>query len=162
MSICEPGRNASTPMLTVRPPLTTALTLPLMRPLVLEDLDDLVPVLVVGGLLLGEDDHALVVFEALEEHFDFVADLEVFDVIEFAQGDDALGFVADVHEDFARADFEDASFDDAALFELAGLIFASNSCISDMLMDVTNPRLPISSARACHMARLLQGKGSGI
>ena len=32
MSICEPGRNASTPMLTVRPPLTTALTLPLMSP----------------------------------------------------------------------------------------------------------------------------------
>ncbi len=42
----------------------------------LEDVDDLVPVLAVGGLFLREDDHALVVFEALEEHFDFVADFQ--------------------------------------------------------------------------------------
>ncbi len=56
----------------------------------LEDLDDLVPVLLVGGFFLGELDHALVVFEAFEEHFDFVADLEVFDVVEFRGGDDAL------------------------------------------------------------------------
>ena len=41
----------------------------------LENLDDLFPVLLVGGLFLGEDDHALVVFEALEQDFDFVADL---------------------------------------------------------------------------------------
>ena len=34
-----------------------------------------------GGLLFGELDHALVVFEALEEDFDFVADLEVFHVV---------------------------------------------------------------------------------
>ena len=43
---------------------------------VLEDLDDLVPVLLVGGFFLREDDHALVVFEVFEEHFDFVADFD--------------------------------------------------------------------------------------
>ena len=53
---------------------------------VVENLDDLFPVLFLGGLFLGEDDHALVVFEALEEHFDFVADLELFVVFEFAAG----------------------------------------------------------------------------
>ena len=119
MSICEPGRKASTPMLTIRPPLTTALTLPLMRPPSSKTCGDLVPVLLVRGLLLGEDDHAFVVFEALEEDFDFVADFERLDVIKFAAGDDAFALVADVHQDFAGADFEDASFDDAAFFEVA-------------------------------------------
>ena len=119
MSICEPGRNASTPMLTMRPPLTTALTLPLIRPSPWKTLDDLVPVLAVGGLLLREDDHALVVFEALEEHFDFVADFESLDVLELVRRDDAFGFVTDVHQDFAWADFEDSSLDDATLFEFA-------------------------------------------
>ncbi len=52
-------------------------------PAFVEHGDDLVPVLFVGGALLGEDDHALVVFEPDEEDFGFVADLEVFDVVEF-------------------------------------------------------------------------------
>ena len=44
----------------------------------MEDLGDLFPVLLVGGLLLGEDDHAFIIFEALKEHFDFITDLDVF------------------------------------------------------------------------------------
>ena len=86
-----------------------------------EDLGDLVPVLFIGGAFLGEDDHAFVVFEADEEHFHFVADLEIFDVVEFRERDDAFGFVADIHEHFAGTDFEDAPFDDAALSKLARL-----------------------------------------
>ena len=61
------------------------LHLALDQAVALEDRDDLVPVLPVGGLLLREDDHALVVFETLEEDFDFVADFDVVDVIEFAR-----------------------------------------------------------------------------
>jgi hypothetical protein len=49
---------------------------------VLEDLDDLFPVLFVGGFFLREDDHALVVFEFFEQDFDFVADFD-FLVFEF-------------------------------------------------------------------------------
>ena len=56
----------------------------------LEDFDDLVPVLFVGGLLLGEADHAMVVFETLQQHFDLVADLEVLHVVKFGGGDDAF------------------------------------------------------------------------
>ena len=41
-----------------------------------EDGDDLFPVLFEGGLFLREDDHALVVFEPLEQDFDFVADFD--------------------------------------------------------------------------------------
>ena len=125
MSICEPGRNASTPMLTMRPPLTTALTLPLTRPPSLQTLRILSQFCLRLGLFLGEDDHAFLVFEAFDEDFDFVADFEVFDVFEFVGGDDAFGFVADVHEHFAGTDFEDAAFNDAALAELATWISRS-------------------------------------
>ncbi len=106
-------------MLTVRPPLTTARDLALDEAVALENFDDLFPVLLVGGFFLGEDDHALVVFEALQEHFDFVADLEFVDVLELGRGDDALGFVADIDQHFARPDFQDVAFYDTALFEIA-------------------------------------------
>lgn len=85
----------------------------------MEDVDDLFPVLAISGFLLGKDDHAFVVFEAAEENLHLVADLEVVDVIELAGGDDALGFVADIDEDFAVAKLENAAFDDAALFKVA-------------------------------------------
>ena len=86
--------------------LDDALDLAADESAVLEDLDDLVPVLLVGGFLLGEDDHALVVFEFLEEDFDFVADFD-FLVLEFGGRDGSFGFVADVDEHDLRADFED-------------------------------------------------------
>ena len=54
-----------------------------------EDFDDLVPVLFVGGFFLGDDDHAFVILEFLEEDFDFIADLDVF-VFEFGRRDDAF------------------------------------------------------------------------
>ena len=71
------------------------------------DGEDLVPVLFELGLFLGEDDHAFLVFEFFDEDINLVADLDGFDVFEFAAGDDALAFVADIHEDFLGADFDD-------------------------------------------------------
>ncbi len=84
----------------------------------MEDLGDLFPVLLVGGLLLGEDDHAFVVFQALEEHFDFVAYLDVF-VFEFIGRDRAFGLVADIDEDHLGFDFEDSALHDGPLVERA-------------------------------------------
>jgi hypothetical protein len=80
-----------------------------------EDLGDLVPVLFVGGAFLGENDHSLVVFEPAEEDLDLVADLEVLDVVELGKRNDALALVADIDEDFARAELEDVTFDDTTL-----------------------------------------------
>jgi hypothetical protein len=85
---------------------------------VLEDGVDLFPVLTVGGLLLGEHDHAFVVFEAFEEDFDLIADLDVF-IFELVGGDGPFGLVADVDEDDLRFDFEDLAFDDGSFGELA-------------------------------------------
>ena len=55
-----------------------------------EDGDNFFPILAIGGLFFGENDGAFVVFEATEKDFDFVTDLEVIDVIEFAEGDNAF------------------------------------------------------------------------
>ncbi len=74
----------------------------------------LVPVLLELGLFLGEDDHAVLVFELLDEDVDFIADFDGLDVVEFVAGDDAFALVTDVHQDFLGADFDDGSFDDFA------------------------------------------------
>ena len=81
---------------------------------VVEDFDDLVPVLLVGGFLFREDDHALVVFEFFEEDFDLVPDFE-FLVFEFGDGDGPFGFVSDVDEDKVVLKFKDAAVDDTPL-----------------------------------------------
>ena len=67
-----------------------------------------------GGLLLERTTIAFVIFEALEQDFDFVADLDVL-VFEFVGGDGAFGLVADVHKDDLGFDFEDATLDDGSL-----------------------------------------------
>jgi hypothetical protein len=85
---------------------------------VLEDVVDLFPVLTVGGFLLGENDHAFVVFEAFEEDFDLIAYLDVF-IFEFVGGDGSFGLVADIDEDDLRFDFKDLAFDDRSFGKLA-------------------------------------------
>ena len=113
-SICDAGKKASTPTLTTRPPLTTDLTLPVMRAAFVADGEDFVPVLFELGFFVGEDDGAFLVFEFFDEDIDFVADFDGFEVVKFVAGDDAFAFVADVHEDFLGADFDDGAFDDFA------------------------------------------------
>ncbi len=98
--------------------MTTRLDLAADETAVLEDFDDLFPVLFVGGLFLGEDDHALVVFEFFEQDFDFVADFD-FLVLEFIGRDGSFGFVADVDENDLGADFENRALDDRSFAEFA-------------------------------------------
>ena len=138
-SICDAGRNASTPMLTSRPPLTTALTLPLMRAAFVADGEDAFPVLLELGLFLGEDDHAFLVFEFLDQDIDFVADFDGLDVVEFVAGDDAFAFVADVHQDFLGADFDDGAFDDFACGKAhVALCFRASSMVSITITSELN------------------------
>jgi hypothetical protein len=90
------------------------LTLPLTSAAFGGDAEDLLPVLLELGLLLGDDDHAVLVLELLDEDRDFVADFDGRDVLELGGGDDAFALVADVDEDFAGADLDDDPFDDLA------------------------------------------------
>ena len=89
------------------------------QPVAGEDSRNLVPILVISGLLPSRERPCLIVLEALEEHFHFVADFHGLDVLELGRRNDALRFVADIDEDFSRANLENASFDDATFFELA-------------------------------------------
>ena len=84
----------------------------------LEHTHDLVPILAVGGFLLRENNHTFFVFQPLQKHLHLVADLEGINIIKFCQRNDALGFVSDIHQHFARANFQNASLDDASLPEV--------------------------------------------
>ena len=79
----------------------------------LENSDDFFPILALGCLLFGENDHALVIFEAFEENFDFVAEFNGFGFVEFRGGDHAFAFVSDIHEEFPWSDLKDVALDDA-------------------------------------------------
>src|SRR5437588_519057 len=49
----------------------------------LEDTDDFVPVLAVGGFLLRENDHAFFIFQPLQENVYLVAHFQGINVIKF-------------------------------------------------------------------------------
>ena len=121
-SICDPGRNARTPMSTASPPLMRSMTRPMTTLRILVGLLDLVPDLHLLGLLAREDDVAFTVLGALEQDVDDVArlrgDLAVL-VDEFFDGNDAFGLEADVDDDFRRRDFHDRALDDFTFRDVA-------------------------------------------
>ena len=84
----------------------------------LAEFDDFLPVLLLGGLLAGEDDEAVLVFETFEEHLDLAADGEVVGRAEFIDVDGAFGLVADVDHHLAGTAFNDAAADDRAFAEI--------------------------------------------
>ena len=69
------------------------------------------------GLLLGEDDGAFLVFEVLEQNFDFIADGEFRHVLELFERDGAFRLEADVEYDEIFANFEYTGLDDLAFFD---------------------------------------------
>ena len=84
----------------------------------LENTDDFVPVLAVGGFLLRKNDHAFFVLQPLQEHLHFVADFQRIGILKFGQRNNALGFVLDIDQDFARANLQNCSLDDASFAEV--------------------------------------------
>src|SRR5579862_490559 len=92
--------------------------------------EDAFPVPLEFGLLMREDDGAFLVFEFLYENINFVADLYGLDVLKFLRGYDAFAFVADVHQHFLGADFDDGAFDDIACGkrQRAGLLHGFFHC----------------------------------
>ena len=104
------------------------------------DGEDAFPVLFELGLLLGEDDHALLVFELLDEDVNLVADLNGLDVLELAARDDAFALVTDVHEDIFGADFDDGAFDDTASRngQLARLLHGLFHCEHNTITNLTD------------------------
>jgi len=66
------------------------------------------------GLLLREDDRALLVLEVLEQDLDLVARLEIGHVLELLERDRPFGLEPDVEDHEVLADLEDARLDDLA------------------------------------------------
>jgi hypothetical protein len=80
--------------------------------------ENVFPVLLLLGLLVGEDGVALLVLELLEDDLDGGADLEFTEIGELIGGDDAFRFAADIDDDFIGADFSDNARDDGAGLQL--------------------------------------------
>ena len=70
------------------------------------------------GLLLGEDDRALLILQMLQEDLDLVALLERLGILELVERDRALGLEADVENDRVIGDPENLRLDDLALDDL--------------------------------------------
>ena len=83
---------------------------------------DLVPDLHLLGFFAREDDVAVAIFGALEQHVDGVAGLHghfAALVEELIDADDAFRFVADVDDDFRGGDFEDRALHHLAFRDVA-------------------------------------------
>jgi len=80
--------------------------------------EDVIPVLLLLGLVVGQHGRAGLVLELLDHDVDRGADLELADVDELVGGNDALGFAADVDDDLVLADFGDGARDDRAFLQL--------------------------------------------
>ena len=70
------------------------------------------------GLLLGEHDRALLVFQVLQEDFDLIPFLERLGILELVERNGAFGLEADVEDDRVVGDPEDLRLDDFALDDL--------------------------------------------
>ena len=81
--------------------------------------DDAVPALLPVGLDLGEDDHALLILDIVDEDFHLVADLQGVAVAELRAVDGPLRLEADVDEDVLGGQGHDFPLHDLALGDAA-------------------------------------------
>ncbi|OQB94978.1 MAG: hypothetical protein BWX84_00094 [Verrucomicrobia bacterium ADurb.Bin118] len=58
---------------------------------------------------MGEDHHAILVFELFNEDIHLPADLHGVNIHELVDGDGPLAFIADIHQHFLGADFDDGT-----------------------------------------------------
>src|SRR6185369_8402311 len=80
--------------------------------------ENVIPVLLLFGLVEGENGRAALVFELVDHHFDGGADLQLTDVDELVGGNNAFGLTADIDDNFVLADFGDDARDNRAFLQL--------------------------------------------
>ena len=79
--------------------------------------EDLLPLELLVGLFLAQDDHAVVVLDLGQEDVELVARLDLGQILELYGRHHTLGFVSDIDQDFVRAYFEDLPQYDGAFHE---------------------------------------------
>ena len=93
------------------------------RHVVLVGFLDLLPDAEEVGLLLGEHDDAIVVFEALEKDLDLTALFELIGVLELIEGNGALTLEAELEDDGLFGDLEDLGLDDLTFTDVLKRVF---------------------------------------
>jgi hypothetical protein len=73
-------------------------------------LDDTLPVQHTVGATLRQQHDARIGIDVFQEHFDFVADVELFNIIPLFGRDDALAFESNIQQHFVLADADHAAF----------------------------------------------------
>ena len=122
-STSDAGRKPRRPMSRMRPPFTTSITGPSTTPPESLICSIVAPGALVLGALLRQDESTLLVLFLEDQRLDLVAerdDLVRVDVVadrELADGDDALGLVADVEEHLVVVDLHDRALHDVAVVE---------------------------------------------
>jgi hypothetical protein len=81
-------------------------------------LDDLLPVLLLLGLVERDNRVTFLVFELFEKDFNFSADLQFTHIDELGCVNDAFGFATNIDNDFGGADLDNGSFENGTLFEV--------------------------------------------
>jgi hypothetical protein len=76
-----------------------------------------VPVALLFRARLAQHHHSVFVFEALQQHFDFVAHVQFSQILELGRRQQAFRLVSDVDQHFLRTDLDDLSLDDRAFGE---------------------------------------------
>ena len=70
------------------------------------------------GLLLAEDNHAVVIFNLGQKYIQLIADCNLFHISEFVRRNDAFRLVADVDQDFVVPNLQHFAGYDRSLFEV--------------------------------------------
>ena len=120
------------------------------------DLLDVAPGALVLGTLLGQNQTAFLVFLGDDKGLDGVADLDDFVRInvlldgKLAGGDDTLGLVADVQEDFVVIDLDDGALNQITIIEV---LDGGIDCLDEVLFgaDVVDGNLGDFSVVLCHV-----------
>ena len=88
------------------------------------------------GLLLGEHDLALLVFDVLQEDLNFLALLNGLGVGKFLDRHRAFGLEADIDHHFAGADGDDRALDDLALFDAGDALLVEGHEFVELVLIV--------------------------
>jgi hypothetical protein len=94
-------------------------------------LADLLPDAQEVGLLLGQDDHAVLVLQVLQEDLDLVADLERIRILELVARHRALALEPEVQDHRLLGDAENTGLDDLTLLDVAegGLVHVQHRLV---------------------------------
>ena len=148
----------------MKPPLTWLKMTPVDLLVVLERLLELAPALFAARLVARQHGFAERVLDAIEEHLDLVADLELALTAgagEFAQRNAAFGLQADVDDGHVLFDRNNLALDDGAFLQVAaceGLVEHRGEIVARGVIGISRSRSHLFSSCGCLAGRWVHGR----